>query len=290
MEGLVTRALNSFFDVVGSFGVRRCRARGVFKKRGTTVMVGDRVEFDPIGGAEGVIHTVHPRRMAMIRPPIANVDQVLLVFSMKTPDFHPNLLDRVLIQVLDSGAEPCIVLTKCDLASEEEVRLAKEPYQVAGFQVLTVNRNDTIGIEAVLAVLEGKTTVFAGPSGAGKSTLANAIAPILGLKMGEISEKLGRGKHTTRHVELFPVNDKTWVADAPGFSQMDVRVPSDLLRRYYPEFERIAEFCGFRGCLHIDEQDCEVKRSLKLGTLHQVRYDAYRNLYFEIVDREAHQY
>jgi len=290
VEGLVTRALNSFFDVVGPFGMRRCRARGVFKKRGTTVLVGDRVTFDPIGATEGIIHNVQARRMFLVRPPIANVDQVFLVFSMATPDFHPNLLDRTLIQVMAADVVPCIVITKCDLASAAQVTAATRPYEEAGYNVLKVSDKGTTGMTGVFAALQGKITVFAGPSGAGKSTLANAISPELGLKMGEVSEKLGHGKHTTRHVELYPVNETTWLADAPGFSQMDVQVAASKLRSYYPEFEKPAEQCMYRGCLHVDEVDCGVKEAVVSGDVHAVRYESYRHLYLEIADREAHQY
>ena len=288
-EGLVTRAQGGFFDVQSDEETRRCRARGVFKKRGVTVWVGDHVRFDPIGSKEGIITEVLPRRTMLIRPPIANIDQVLLVFSVVTPDLNIHLLDRTLVSALCAGLDAVLVLTKCDLATSEQVAEFERIYRTVGLPVLTIAAKLGVGVEEVRAHLAGKLTVFAGPSGAGKSTLANAILPELGLKMGEVSEKIGLGRHTTRHVELFQVAEETWVADAPGFSQLDVDVPSSELRLYFPEFAHVQP-CPYRGCLHVEEADCQIKQAVTEGRIEARRYESYCMIFREIREREERRY
>jgi ribosome biogenesis GTPase / thiamine phosphate phosphatase len=289
-SGLVTRAVAGFFDVSDESGTRLCRARGVFRKRGINVLVGDRVEYEPIGATEGVITHVYPRKTELIRPPVANVDQALLVFSVVSPDFQSYLLDSLLVNVVASGLEPVIVFTKCDLAEDAVIASTRKPYVDAGYTVLRVSAKEGMGISDVLRAVEGRVSVMAGPSGAGKSTLANAISPELGLKMGEISEKLGRGRHTTRHVELFRLNQNTYIADAPGFSQLDVTVQPPELRDYFPEFRRPSEQCPYRGCFHSDEEDCGVKRAVDAGEISRERYQNYRTLLSELREREVRKY
>jgi ribosome biogenesis GTPase len=289
-SGLVTRAVAGFFDVSDERGTRLCRARGVFRKKGINVLVGDRVEYEPIGSKEGVITHVYPRQTELIRPPVANVDQALLVFSLVSPDFQPYLLDSLLVNVVTAGLKPVIVFTKCDLAEDEAIAAAQKPYADAGYTVLRVAAKEGVGISDVLREVEGRISVMAGPSGAGKSTLANAISPELGLKMGEISEKLGRGRHTTRHVELFRLNTNTYIADAPGFSQLDVTVMPQELRDYFPEFRQPSEQCPYRGCLHADEEDCGVKRAVEAGQISRDRYQNYRTLLMELREREERRY
>lgn len=287
--GMVTKAIGGFFDVHAEGVTRRCRARGVFKKRGVTIMVGDRVEFSPIG-TEGIVEKVLPRRTQLIRPPIANVDQALMVFSLVTPDLNVHLLDRILTAAAVAGIDCQIVLTKSDLVTPEQIEEVRRVYESAGYRVLVTASTFDQGVDAVRDALKGKLSVFAGPSGAGKSTLANAILPALGLKMGEISDKAGLGRHTTRHVELFSVAPDTWVADAPGFSQLEVSVSSQELRRYLPEFLAVADACPYRGCLHIDEQECAVKDAVSSGRINRGRYESYRMMYDEIRTREENMY
>lgn len=288
MEGTVVRAINSFFYVRESSQLRQCRARGVFRKRGINVLVGDRVIYEAVGD-EGVIVEVQPRRTQLYRPPIANVDQAMLVFSLRTPDFLPHLLDRMLVAVLHAGLTPLIVLSKTDLMEQAHVLNLAAIYQAAGYSVLMVSKTTETGYEDVISNLHGHTTVLAGPSGAGKSTLANRVAPQLGLKMGEVSDKLGRGRHTTRHVELYPLDDETFVADAPGFSQLDLDIASEEVRFYFPEIVHIGQDCEYRGCLHIDESPCAV-RSAVGQDISQSRYDSYRTIVVELRDKEAHMY
>ncbi|MCL6632118.1 MAG: ribosome small subunit-dependent GTPase A [Alicyclobacillus herbarius] len=290
LEGLVVKGTGGFFDVAQGTQLWRCRARGVFRKRGVTVLVGDHVRFHETGPGEGLITEVLPRQTELVRPPIANADQALLVFSIKSPDFHPGLLDRTLIAVSAAGLRPILVVSKVDLADHETVRQAVAPYEGAGYPVYPVAPLYRQGIDALVKELTGHITVFAGPSGVGKSSLANAIDPELGLKMGQISDKLKRGRHTTRHVELFRIAEGTFIADAPGFSQLQIDVPATELRYFFPEFPAFAEDCAYRGCLHIEEEQCGVKRAVQTGALVTSRYEDYRQIYFELRQKEARRY
>jgi ribosome biogenesis GTPase / thiamine phosphate phosphatase len=289
-EGVVIRALSGFYDVADGDTVRRCRARGVFRKRGITVLVGDNVQFDPIGLHEGVVTDVLPRRTELVRPPIANVDLALLVFSLKSPTFHTHLLDRAIVSVLSARIEPVVVVSKCDLGDAAEVEDAARPYRAAGYRVIPVSVNTGAGVAAIREAIQGHISVFVGPSGAGKSSLGNALNPELGLRMGEVSAKLGRGRHTTRHVELFQLAPDTYVADAPGFSQLEVCVPAAELKNYFVDFRAAAERCAYRGCLHMEEVDCGVRAAVESGTIANSRYESYRSLYEELRYKEENRY
>lgn len=289
-EGIVIRALSGFFDVIGDDGERRCRARGVFRKRGITVLVGDRVMYTPIGLHEGVVTEVLPRTSELVRPPVSNVDVAVLIFSLQSPAFHTNLLDKALVAVQAAGISPVIVVTKADLGSEEELARAVNPYKQAEFTVIPISVKTEAGIDAVRTALSGHVAVFVGPSGAGKSSLGNALSPELGLKMGEVSEKLDRGRHTTRHVELFAIGRNTYVVDAPGFSQLELTVSSSQLRDYFPEFRLYTADCAYRGCSHTDEQECGVRRAVEGGFIADSRFENYRMLYEEIRHKEETRY
>lgn len=279
-----------FFDVAEEGLKRRCRARKVIKRQSGGILVGDRVEYLPLGSEEGIIEKVLPRRTQLVRPPIANVDQALLVFSLVSPDFHTRFVDKVLLSVLHAGLHPVLAVTKTDLTTAEAYEDAARPYQRAGFMVIRVATKQGVGIAEVRHALTGKVSVFSGPSGAGKSTLANAMVPGLGLKMGEVSEKIGRGKHTTRHVELFPMTEDSFIADAPGFSQLSLDLPSPDLRLWYPEFHEAAADCLYRGCLHSQETDCAVKVAVDRGLIDKVRYDNYLELLAELLEQEERRY
>ncbi|MCL6636522.1 MAG: ribosome small subunit-dependent GTPase A [Alicyclobacillus sp.] len=291
LEGRVTRAVGGFFDVAGEMGeVRRCRARGVFRKRGVTVLVGDLVCYEPVGTQEGIIREVLPRRTELVRPPVANVDHALLVFSAAAPPFHPQLLDRALVAAAAAGLTATLAVSKCDLADPQTLSAAVAPYEAAGYRVIRLCTPQGIGVDEVRAVLAGRVTVFVGPSGAGKSSLGNALHPSLGLKMGDISEKLGRGRHTTRHVELFHLGEGTYVVDAPGFSQLELDVSSRDLRLYFPEFAEWAEACAYRGCEHDEEEGCAVRAAAASGRLAASRYANYQALLHELRAQESRRY
>ncbi|WP_206831193.1 ribosome small subunit-dependent GTPase A [Alicyclobacillus fructus] len=289
-EGRVIRAISGFFDVFDEGCVRRCRARGVFKVKGTTVLVGDFVRYEPVGSQEGIIREVLPRRTMLIRPPIANVDHVVVACSFVTPDLNFYMLDKTLLQASVAGVEPTVAFTKADLASPDRVSATVETYQRLGYEAVAVAAKRGEGVAVVRARLVGRVTVLAGPSGAGKSTLANALAPGISFKTGEVSEKIGRGRQTTRHVELVRLDDTTWIADAPGFSQLQIPVPSREVRLHFPEFRALAEDCAYRDCLHLDEDHCAVKQAVAEGRVPASRYASYKQLYEEAREQELSAY
>jgi len=289
-EGRVVRAISGFFDVFDDGQVRRCRARGVFKVKGTTVLVGDFVRYEPVGAQEGIIREVLPRRTELIRPPIANVDHVVVACSFVTPDLSFYMLDKTLLQASVAGVEPTIAFTKADLVSPERASATVELYRRLGYEAVAVAAKQGEGVSLLRARLQGRVTVLAGPSGAGKSTLANALAPGISFKTGEVSEKIGRGRQTTRHVELVRLDDATWMADAPGFSQLQVPVASREVRLHFPEFRPLAQECAYRDCLHLDEDNCAVKRAVEEGHVTATRYMSYRQLYEEAREQELNAY
>lgn len=289
-QGRVIRAISGFFDVFDDGVTRRCRARGVFKKQGVTVLVGDIVDYEPIGSREGIVTLVHQRRTELVRPPIANVNQVLVVFAFVTPDLNLLMLDKTLIAASIAGVTPSVVFTKADLETPEQVERICQTYRACEYQTLAISATMGQGIEEVRALMQGAINVFAGPSGAGKSTLANAVVPGVDLEIGAVSKKIGRGKQTTRHVELFTLDEETWLADAPGFSQLQLQVESRVLKTYFPDFHEPAKGCPYRGCLHIDEEDCAVKSAAQDGRIAASRYDSYVQMYAEIRDREENMY
>lgn len=289
-EGLVTRILAGFYDVSNERGMRRCRARGVFRKRGIHMLVGDRVTYDEIGLHEGIVTSVFDRTSELSRPPVANVNQALLVFSISTPAFHHFLLDSALVTVALAGLNPVIVVTKCDLATDEEVQSTITPYILAGYPCIPMSTFTGIGLSEVRKAIRGYVSVLVGPSGAGKSSLGNELSPELGLKMGQVSEKLGRGKHTTRHVELFEIEAGTYVADTPGFSLLEVDVKSSDLKRYFPDFIDPSHDCAYRGCRHMEESSCGVKSAVEQGSVAPERYNSYRTMYQEVSHREETRY
>ncbi|WP_436663516.1 ribosome small subunit-dependent GTPase A [Alicyclobacillus acidoterrestris] len=289
-EGRVVRAISGFFDVYDNGLVRRCRARGVFKKQGVTVLVGDIVMYDPIGTKEGIITSVLPRQSELVRPPIANVNHVLVVFAFVTPDLNFLMLDKTITAALIAGVEPSVVFTKADLVDEETAQRTCAIYRDCGIRTLAIATKQGTGVDAVRELMSGRVNVVAGPSGAGKSTLANALSPGLQLQMGEVSEKIGRGKQTTRHVELFQLDEDTWLADAPGFSQLQLNVESRELKRYFPDFTEPAGTCAYRGCMHVDEEGCGVKAQVDSGRIHRSRYDSYVQMYQELREQEENMY
>jgi ribosome biogenesis GTPase len=250
------------------------------------VFVGDRVEYEILEPAKGVIRRVLPRDTLLARPPVANVTQALLVFSLLRPLFHPGLLDRSLIEVLLAGLHPIITLSKCDLVDGSLADSLARPYLLAGFPVLLLSVRTGQGVPNLRAHLRGELTVLVGPSGVGKSSLCNALSPTLGLRMGEISEKSQRGKHTTRHVELFSLEADTLVADTPGFSQLEVNIQAAQLSSYFPDFTQFAQNCAYRGCRHMEEVECGVKQAVASGRLASSRYDSYCNIYQELKNKE----
>lgn len=270
-----------------------CRARGIFRQEGMKPLVGDDVEFSVTdeGDCEGSVDKILPRWNALIRPPVANVDQALIVFALKSPDPNPGLLDRFLILMKRAGVPTVILFNKTDLTSEEDIVRMKQIYSDCGSQVLVSSTLEGQGIEEIRAVLEGKTTVVAGPSGVGKSTLTNLLCPGAQMEVGEISKKLRRGRQTTRHVQLNVVGENTYFLDTPGFSSLYLTgVLPEELRTYYPEFAPYEHTCYYPDCMHLSEPDCSVKNAVAEGRISKERYESYTQLMAEVKEEQQKRY
>lgn len=285
----IRKALSGFYYVYDDGKLVQTRARGVFRKRGITPLVGDFVEYVVEGDNDGTLTKVLPRKNELVRPPISNVDQAILVFSVKEPNFNTILLDRFLVVLESFRIHPIICLTKMDLLPEAEVveiQKYSKQYEDIGYTIIQTYKDDPALLEKITPVLANKTTVLAGQSGVGKSTLLNTLMPELDLKTGVISEALNRGKHTTRHVELIEVAGGL-IADTPGFSSFDFdTIEKEELTSCFPELQRASENCKFRGCLHLKEPKCFVKEQLENGEIEQYRYDHYLQFLQEITDRK----
>ncbi len=287
--GKIIKALSGFYYVLYDGELYQCRARGNFRKKKVAPLVGDIVEFKAENKEEGYILAIEKRRNEFIRPPIANVDQALIVTSAKEPDFNALLLDRFLVLVEAKRIEPLIVISKVDQLSEKraaDMKEYQEIYEEVGYTVILSSTDDLQSIDQVQSHLSDRTTVIAGQSGVGKSSLLNSIDPRLAIDTDEISESLGRGKHTTRHVELYEISGG-FVADTPGFSSLEFgELQIDELTECFPEFVRVQDDCKFRGCLHHKEPKCAVKAEVEKGTISKRRYEHYLHFLEEIQNRK----
>jgi ribosome biogenesis GTPase len=267
----------------------QCRGRGVFRKNKITPLVGDEVVFQAENEREGYIMEVKERKNELVRPPIANVDQAILVFSAVEPGFSTVLLDRFLVLVEYNHIKPLICITKMDLTNDNEKQAINEyadHYRNIGYEVLLTSSETEAGIEGLTPHVEDKISVFAGQSGVGKSSLLNVLRPDLELKTNDISSHLGRGKHTTRHVELIRIGNGL-IADTPGFSSLEFAdIEAEELTYCFPEMVRESENCKFRACLHISEPKCAVKAAVESQTITQYRYQHYVDFLQEIKERK----
>ncbi|WP_040948599.1 ribosome small subunit-dependent GTPase A [Gorillibacterium massiliense] len=292
-KGSIVKALSGYYyvqpDEKETAGTIQCRARGIFKKNKITPLVGDRVMFSLTENGEGMVDEILPRRSELIRPPVANVELAVLVFSVTRPVLNLQLLDKFLVHIESAGLETIIVLTKADLLEDGEDPGENElkPYREMGYDIYLTSVRAGIGVEEVRSRLIGTTSVFSGQSGVGKSSLLNAIVPGLTLETNEISNKLGRGKHTTRHVELIPLDEGGRVADTPGFSQLDfMELEAEDLGNCFREIRELSEHCRFRGCLHLHEPNCAVQEAVEDGKVARSRYDNYLQFLSEIRERK----
>lgn len=273
-KGQIIKVLAGFYYVKSQGQVYQCRARGKFRKDSLKPLVGDYCEFSIENQTEGYILSLLPRKNSLIRPPICNVDQALLVFSAKEPDMNLLLLDRFLILIEHLQIQPIICISKMDLVDSSLIYHQMKPYEDAGYQVLYVSSKQEQGIEAVKNIFKDKVTVVTGQSGVGKSSLLNALDIHLQIDTNEISKALGRGKHTTRHVELIEMYGG-YVADTPGFSSLELNIePVDLAISYH-DFHEFSKQCKFRGCLHESEPHCAVKNAVEQGEISSQRYEHY---------------
>lgn len=292
MRGRILKGIAGFYYVETlDLKVYECKAKGIFRKSGIKPIVGDNVEIEIIDedNRQGNLTDILPRKNCLYRPPVANVDQAVILFAIVKPDPNYNLLDRFLIMMRQQNLPVIICFNKQDIATKEEQKELHDAYEKCGYKVLFVSVKEERGLDELKALLKGKTSTLAGPSGVGKSSLLNKLVPDADMQIGELSRKIDRGKNTTRHSELFYVKElseggeDTFIIDTPGFTSLELRdVTADELMGYYPEFEQFEPSCRFGGCSHIAEPDCGVKAALEAGELSNVRYDNYRIIYKDL--------
>lgn len=296
MKGRILKGIAGFYYIETFDGkVYECKAKGIFRKSNLKPLVGDDVEIDIIDEEKklGNITDILPRKNQLLRPPVANVDQAVILFAIVKPNPSYNLLDRFLIMMRQQNLPVIICFNKQDIATKEEQQELYDAYEKCGYKVLFISVHEGSGLDELKELLKGKTTTLAGPSGVGKSSLLNKLVPDADMQTGELSRKIERGKNTTRHSELFFVKELceddsdefkgTYVIDTPGFTSLEMRdVTADTLMQYYPEFTEYEPMCRFGGCSHIAEPDCGVKDALKEGKISQVRYDNYKVLWEEL--------
>lgn len=277
LEGIIVKGVGGFYYVKTINGIIESRARGVFRDEGITPLVGDRVKIRiSEEDNSGYVDEILPRTNELLRPPVANVSQAIIVMSIKNPDINTWLLDKFLLMAEHINLNIIICFNKLDLSEKKVVEL-RDIYVKAGYKVIITSIKDDIGIDELKASLKGHITVFAGPSGVGKSSLLNKFNPNFNRETGDISSKSKRGKHTTRSVELLELEDDTFVLDTPGFSSLNldfINEPSDV-KQYFKEINKYGAECRFQSCIHDKEPDCAVKDYVKDGTIDETRYSNY---------------
>ena len=280
MNGTIIKALSGFYYVSAENSVYECRARGKFRLDGTSPLVGDRVSFAISGNGKGYIEKVHERKNFFIRPAVANIDVLVFIAANTNPVTDPFLIDRVSVITEEAGCELMVCINKTDIDTADELY---DIYSSSGFDTFRVSAFDGGGINELKSALKGKICAFTGNSGVGKSSILNAIVPELKLEVGEVSEKLGRGRHTTRHVELFSVDEDTFIADTPGFASFEVEMMQTIdkheLQYDFREFRSCIGRCRFADCAHLKEPGCAVTEAVQNGRIKLSRYQSYKRLY-----------
>ncbi len=286
MQGKIVKGIAGFYYVhVAGEGVFECKPKGIFRKEKIKPLVGDNVELEVLDARDmtGNISKIAPRKNELIRPAVANIDQALVVFAADKPKPNFNLLDRFLVMMGQRQVETVICFNKADLVDSEELSRLRAIYGSCGYRVLSASAREQKGLAEIHGVLSGKTTTVAGPSGVGKSSLINLLSPEADMETGELSGKIARGKHTTRHSQLLYIDKGTYIVDTPGFSSLYLMdMGQDELKGYFREFAPYEPLCRFQGCLHIHEPGCKVKEALMEGKISSVRYEDYILLYEEL--------
>ena len=292
MRGKIIKGIAGFYYIYAEDGkIYECKAKGIFRKDNQKPLVGDNVEISVLDEKEmeGSVTAILPRKNSLIRPAVANVDQAFVIFAMENPKPNYMLLDRFLIMMEQQGIPAVVCFNKKDLGTEEELDFLYRTYTQCGYRVMLSSALKGDGISEIHEILRGKTTVVAGPSGVGKSSLTNSLQGEIQMETGEISKKLKRGKHTTRHSQVIPVGEDTFLVDTPGFSSLYLTdMEEQELKNYFPEFREYEEGCRFQGCRHIHEPGCAVKEALEADKISRLRYEDYLSLHQELKEKRRY--
>lgn len=291
MQGKIIKGVGGFYYVHlhdDSNTIYECKAKGAFRNQKIKPSVGDNVDIDIVDedALIGNITAVHKRSNSLVRPVVTNVDQAVIIFALANPAPNFNLVDRFLMMMANQSVETILCLNKADIGDETIANEAKSAYEAAGYKVVICSTYDKSGVDELKKLIENKTTVLAGPSGVGKSSIINCLKPDAMAETGEISQKIKRGKHTTRHSELMFVDKDTYIMDTPGFSSLYIEeMEAKDVKDYYEEFVKYNGLCKFNGCTHIHEPGCAVKEALEMGQVSKLRYDNYVLIYDEVKNR-----
>lgn len=290
MEGKIIKGIGGFYYIKTEQGLIECKARGKFRHKDIKPMVGDDVTIE-IEKGKGVIEDIHKRKSQLVRPTVANVSLAFIVFAVKNPDINFDLLNKFLILCEYNNIEVVVCLNKIDLVSDEEREEIRKRINDIGYEVVYINAKNGIGIDGLIEKIKGNITVLCGPSGAGKSTLINKLSNKEHMETGKVSEKLGRGKHTTRHSELIDVSDG-YIVDTPGFSTLEIKdlMDKNSLKYCFPEFKEYNDKCKFRGCFHYKEPGCVLKEAVENGDINKYRYEFYVKSLEEIIEEEKNKW
>ena len=285
MDGIIVKGIGGFYYVrTADKAEYECKARGVFRKERITPMIGDRVQIEIMNNGKGSIVKIHERTSSLVRPPVANIDTLILVVAAASPEPSLFLIDKMLINAEIGGIKPIICINKTDIASREDI---EKIYKTAGYEVFTASAEHKTGIEQINEIIKNKITAFAGLSGVGKSSLLNHFG--LSLDVGDVS-KIERGKHTTRHVELFEVESGSFVMDTPGFSILEITdIEASDIKKYFKEFLQFEGNCRFADCNHFGtkSKDCAVSDAAEKGIVSQTRYESYKQLYDNLKEKKS---
>lgn len=295
MQGKIIKGIAGFYYVYSEENAEKqgkvyeCKAKGVFRKENIKPLVGDNVIMEVLEEENliGNIVKILQRHSELVRPAVANIDQALVIFAIVKPEPNFNLLDRFLIMMEQQGLDSIICFNKQDIATKEEKEQLRISYETCGYRVLFVSASKGEGIEELRELLRGKTTAVAGPSGVGKSSIINCLNPKACMETGDISRKIARGKHTTRHSEIIALHEDAFIMDTPGFTSLKLfDMEKEELQGYYPEFAQYEALCRFAGCAHLSEPGCGVKAALDEGKISSVRYHNYKELYKELQEQK----